>query len=85
MRNRYKDMIPSCHLIFASDKNEKEKNLCKDKDSLHKDISRPLGWQNNSDYFLPVCESYSYQTFSIINVILFTETKKIQNKSFKTR
>lgn len=25
MRNRYKDMIPSCHLIFASDKNEKEK------------------------------------------------------------
>lgn len=77
MRNRYEDMIPSCHFIFASDKNEKEKkNLCKDKDSLHKDISRPLGWQNKSDYFLPVCESYSYQTFSTINVILFSETKK---------
>ena len=27
MRNRYKDMIPSCHLIFASDKNEKEKKI----------------------------------------------------------
>lgn len=27
MRNRYEDMIPSCHFIFASDKNEKEKKI----------------------------------------------------------
>jgi hypothetical protein len=45
----------ACHLIFVSDKNEKKKDLCKDKDSLHIGIDgRHLRWQNNSDYFLPI-------------------------------
>lgn len=53
MRNRYEDMIPSCHLIFVSNKNEKRKKSMQ-RQNLHRDTSRYLRWQNNSDYFLPI-------------------------------